>query len=79
MSYRKPPSHTPRNDPTWWLRNTKPLSIDRWATPKMPATMALVAGTVDSHRKPMAAEKTYTLSGEIGTSKKRAIDTARAK
>ena len=44
-------------EPIWWLKNTKPPSIDRWATPKMPAIVALVGGTVDSHSMPITAAK----------------------
>ena len=67
------------NEPIWWLKNTNPPSIDRWATPKICATVALVTGTVDSQSRPITEEKTYTLAGDRGTSKKSAMAAARAR
>ena len=75
----RPPSHTPRNEPTWWARKTKPPSMDMCCTPKTCATIAFVGGTVESHRKPMTAAKTYTLMAEIGSRMKAVIATARRK
>ena len=43
-------------EPSWWLKKTKPPSMDRWATPKIWATVALVGGTVDSHSRPITDE-----------------------
>ena len=65
--------------PIWWLKNTKPPSMDRCATPKICATTALVGGTVDSHSTPMTAANTYTLAGVSGTSRKMLMAAARAK
>ena len=65
--------------PTWWLKKTKPPSIDSCCTPKICAIVALVGGTVDSYSALMTAENTYTDSGESGTSRKIEITTARAK
>ena len=44
-------------EPIWWPKKMKPLSMDKCATPKICATAALVGGTVDSHSKPITAEK----------------------
>ena len=43
--------------PSWWLKNTNPPSIERCCTPKIWAMVALVGGTVDSHKVPITAEK----------------------
>ena len=64
--------------PIWWLKNTKPPSIEKWATPKICATAALVGGTVDSHSNPMTLEKRYTLAGVSGASRKAVMATDRA-
>jgi hypothetical protein len=64
--------------PIWWLKNTRPPSMDRCCTPKICAMVALVGGTVDSHSMPITAENTYTDIGEIGTSRKTTMTTERA-
>ena len=66
-------------EPIWWLKNTKPLSMDRCWMPKICASAALVTGTVDNHNAPMVAANTYTLIGDKGTSRKMEITTARAR
>ena len=53
--------------------------MDRWATPKICATVALVGGTVDSQSRPMTEENTYTLVGDKGTSKNTEMAAARAR
>ena len=73
-----PPSQAPRNAPNWWLTKTKPLSIDKYCTPKICATTALVGGTVDSHSSPIVAENRYTLQGDSGAEMNATITTARS-
>ena len=60
MSNSRPASHTPRNDPTWWERNTMPNSIDIQVVPKKVATRPLVSGMVESHRSPSNPQMTMT-------------------
>ena len=66
------------NEPIWWLRNTKPLSMDKYLTPKICATMAFVAGTVDNHSKPIAEANRYTLHGVSGSNTNSAMASERS-
>ena len=66
-SKASPPSHTPRNAPTWWLRKTIPKSVPRYLVPNITATSPEVSGTVESHRTPIAAAKTSTTAGVGGS------------
>src|SRR5262245_11556779 len=65
-SNRNPPSQTPRNPPTWWLKNAKPNSIASHLVPNISATRPEVGGIVDSHRSPVTAPKTIAAAGLAG-------------
>src|SRR5262249_44270778 len=54
-SNARPPSHTPRKPPTWWLKNGKPNNVVSHRVPNISATSAEVGGTVDSHSSPVTA------------------------
>src|SRR5512134_508401 len=56
-SNNRPPSHTPRKPPTWWLKKAKPASMVSQRVPNISATSPEVGGTVDSHNKPVTAPK----------------------
>ena len=56
-----PPNQAPRNPPIWWLKKIRPTSVERNLRPCVWATNPVVKGTVDSHKRPIAAENTITL------------------
>ena len=79
MSKIRPPSHTPRNEPTWCDRNTMPNSIDIHCVPKKVATRLLVSGMVESHSSPSSPQITITDAGVTGRNRNPRNSTARPK
>src|SRR3569623_734817 len=77
-AYSTPPRYTPRNEPTWWLKNTTPNSIAMWRVPKNSATSPDVNGTVDSHSRPIDAPKSRTVVGDSGSTSSSRIARPRA-
>ena len=56
-------------EPIWWLKKTKPPSMNKCATPNIYATVALVGGMEESRSRPITLEDTYTLADVSETSK----------
>ena len=71
-----PPSQTPRNPPTWWLKNVTPESIASQRVPNITTIMPLVGGTVESHIKPMTAPNMIQVNAVIGNMMKAKIAAA---
>ena len=64
-----------KNEPIWWLKNTIPYKSPKYLVPNMCATIPLVAGTVDNHRKPKLAPKIKALILLAGKNINKIIDT----
>ena len=60
-----------------WLKNTNPNSVERYRTPKIWATRALVICTLPSHKRPMRTAKTSAVVSVIGTNRKPVMAIAR--
>ncbi|MMZ69463.1 hypothetical protein D1872_323090 [compost metagenome] len=56
-----------------------PPSMERFRTPNKVATVPLVNGTVDSHRKPMAMPNRYADVVVTGSHRNNTITTARSR
>src|SRR5215467_12441324 len=78
-SNTRPPSHTPRKPPTWWLKKARPASIVSHRVPNITATRPLVGGTVESHRIPITAPNISAEPEPVGRVMKASTASERAK